>query len=114
MCWHCKGTGHDPDGSGLCKACHGRATRHDDVHHLVDNPHAQAMISACWTLGAHPELEQLRLRPWAHMLGFRGHYSTRSRRYSTTLTALRQARRDWRDQRLLGAFGYPAEANVGP
>ena len=63
VCWRCKGTGHDPDGSGLCKACHGRATRHDDVHHLVDNPHAQAMISACWTLGARPELEQLRLRP---------------------------------------------------
>ena len=70
VCWQCKGTGYDPEGSGLCKGCHGRATRHDDVHHLVDNPHAQAMISACWNLGAHPELEELRLRPWAHMLGF--------------------------------------------
>ena len=30
------------------------------------------------------------------MLGFGGHFSTRSRRYSTTLGALRQARRDWR------------------
>ena len=29
------------------------------------------------------------------MLGFGGHFSTRSRRYSTTLTALREARRDW-------------------
>ena len=37
-----------------------------------------------------------RLRRWAHMLGFGGHFSTRSRRYSTTLGALRQARRDWR------------------
>ena len=37
------------------------------------------MISACWTLRARPELEHLSLRPWAHMLGFRGHYSTRSR-----------------------------------
>jgi hypothetical protein len=112
VCWRCKGTGHDADGSTLCKACHGRATRHDDVHHLVDNLHAQAMISACWTLGAHAELERLRLRPWAHMLGFRGHYSTRSRCYSTTLTALRQARRDWRDQRLLAALGRPGESKV--
>ena len=48
----------------------------------------------------------------AHMLGFRGHYSTRSRCYSTTLTALRQARRDWRDQRLLGALGRPVEGKV--
>jgi hypothetical protein len=30
------------------------------------------------------------------MLGFRGHFSTKSRRYSTTLGALRTARADWR------------------
>jgi hypothetical protein len=112
VCWRCKGTGQDPDDNGLCKACHGRATRHDDVHQLVDNPHAQAMISACWILGVQPELDKLRLRPWAHMLGFRGHYSTRSRCYSTTLSALRQARRDWRDRRLLAAFGHSDEGQV--
>ncbi|CAM5710212.1 replication initiator [Streptomyces aurantiogriseus] len=42
------------------------------------------------------KLEHLRLRAWAHMLGFRGHFSTKSRRYSTTLGALRTARADWR------------------
>ena len=36
-----------------------------------------------------------RLRRWAHMLGFGGHFSTKSRRYSTTLGALRAARRAW-------------------
>ena len=30
------------------------------------------------------------------MLGFRGHFSTKSRRYSTTLRALRTARHAWR------------------
>jgi hypothetical protein len=30
------------------------------------------------------------------MLGFRGHFSTKSRRYSTTLGALRTARAEWR------------------
>ncbi|MDQ0385324.1 hypothetical protein J2S54_002144 [Streptomyces sp. DSM 42143] len=30
------------------------------------------------------------------MLGFRGHFSTKSRRYSTTLGALRDARAAWR------------------
>ena len=30
------------------------------------------------------------------MLGFRGHFSSKSRRYSTTLGALRQARADYR------------------
>jgi hypothetical protein len=38
------------------------------------------------------ELAELRLAEWAHMLGFRGHFSTKSRRYSTTLGALRTAR----------------------
>jgi hypothetical protein len=30
------------------------------------------------------------------MLGFRGHFSTKTRRYSTTLGALRTARAEWR------------------
>ena len=58
--------------------------------------HARRMVSAAWALGARPELAELRLRAWAHMLGFRGHFSTKSRRYSTTLGALRTARADWR------------------
>jgi hypothetical protein len=33
------------------------------------------------------------------MLGFGGHFSTKSRRYSTTLGALRRARTNWRDAR---------------
>jgi hypothetical protein len=41
---------------------------------------------------AAPELDGLRLRAWAHMLGFGGHWSTKSRRYSTTFTVLRRAR----------------------
>ncbi|MGW3951025.1 replication initiator [Streptomyces sp. NPDC004752] len=58
--------------------------------------HAQRMIRTAWTLGARRELADLRLRAWAHMLGFRGHFSTKSRRYSTTLGALRDARAEWR------------------
>ncbi len=33
------------------------------------------------------------LGKWVHMLGFRGHFASKSRRYSITLTALRRARR---------------------
>lgn len=33
------------------------------------------------------------LGKWGHMLGFRGHFASKSRRYSTTLTRLRMARR---------------------
>lgn len=58
--------------------------------------HARRLIRAAWTLGARKDLEHLRLRASAHMLGFRGHFSTKSRRYSTTLGALRDARAEWR------------------
>ncbi|HEX2319300.1 MAG TPA: replication initiator, partial [Streptosporangiaceae bacterium] len=33
-----------------------------------------------------------RLNRWTHMLGYRGHFLTKSRRYSVTFTQLRQAR----------------------
>lgn len=45
-------------------------------------------------LGTLDELADLRLTQWAHMLGFRGHFSTRSRRYSTTLGEIRAERQD--------------------
>jgi hypothetical protein len=54
--------------------------------------HVAELVHAAWELGARPGLARLRLRAWAHMLGFRGHWSTKSRRYSTTMTALRRAR----------------------
>ena len=53
--------------------------------------------------------------PWAHMLGFGGHWSTKSRRYSTTLTALRRARvafakrRRAKDGVPLDAWGRPED-----
>jgi hypothetical protein len=54
--------------------------------------HVAELVRACWELGARPSLRSLRLRKWAHMLGFGGHFSSKSRRYSTTLGALRRAR----------------------
>jgi hypothetical protein len=54
--------------------------------------HVAELVRACWELGGRPSLAKLRLRKWAHMLGFGGHFSTKSRRYSTTLGALRRAR----------------------
>jgi hypothetical protein len=65
----------------------------DDLEQLDQLPaHVAELVRAAWTLGGRAELEPLRLRAWAHMLGFRGHWSTKSRRYSTTFTVLRRAR----------------------
>ncbi|HEY9371721.1 replication initiator protein RepSA [Streptomyces sp.] len=56
--------------------------------------HTRRLIAACWDLdAAYPDRMLAR---WSHMLGFRGHFSTKSRRYSTTLGALRQTRADYR------------------
>jgi len=60
--------------------------------------HAHRLVLTCLLLHRDPELAELGLRRWAHMLGFGGHFSSRSRRYSVTLGALRAARQAWREQ----------------
>lgn len=80
-----------------------------------DGGHIARLVAACWRLGrpvrtptqcqpgldtkptVDPETHTYqRLRRWAHMLGFGGHFLTKTRRYSTTFTALRAARVDYR------------------
>ncbi|MCP2340398.1 hypothetical protein FHU30_005773 [Actinomadura rupiterrae] len=77
-----------------------RVHENEDLAALPITPHARRLIAECLRLGDLEEFADLRLVQWAHMLGFRGHFSTKSRRYSTTLGALRQARIDFvRQQR---------------
>ncbi|MFV2195705.1 replication initiator [Nocardiopsis sp. LOL_012] len=64
--------------------------------HLGLTDHQRRLIHACWRLSEVPGLEERKLDRWAHTLGFRGHFSTKSRRYSTTLGELRRVRRDFR------------------
>jgi hypothetical protein len=77
--------------------------------------HVVELVRACLELAARPGLAGLRLGKWAHMLGFGGHFSTKSRRYSTTLGALRQARvayairRRHGDSLPLDAWGRPED-----
>ena len=92
-CGRCGGTGLKP---GL----------HLDA--LPVTEHARRMIRTCWELGARREFQALRLRSWAHMLGFRGHFSTKSRRYSVTLGDLRQARAEHRAAEARERHGLPA------
>jgi hypothetical protein len=69
--------------------------------------HPRRLIEACFDLdAAYPDR---RLTAWAHMLGFRGHFSSKSRRYSTTLGVLRQIRADYRaaqEREALGLGGH--------
>jgi hypothetical protein len=69
-----------------------RITPGDRLTDLPIREHARRHIAECLRLGAIPDFAALRLTAWAHMLGFSGHFSTKSRTYSTTLSALRADR----------------------
>jgi len=74
----------------------GRITAENAAIYADPRTHQGRLIAACLGLGNHPHEDFRSLRRWAHMLGYRGHFATKSRHYSTTMRALRAARRDWR------------------
>jgi hypothetical protein len=71
-----------------------RSTEH--IEQLDVTEHHKQLMRTAWRLGGLPEFEELNLRKWAHMLGFRGHFLTKSRRYSTTFGAIRRTRAEYR------------------
>ena len=73
-----------------------RITADNITHYAAAPTHQGRLIRACWKLGAHTHPDFRALRRWAHMLGYRGHFLTKSRRYSVTFKALRAARATWR------------------
>ncbi|MEJ8649454.1 replication initiator [Streptomyces sp. MS1.AVA.3] len=98
ICRPCDGRGYlrGPDGfRDLCADCDGTGQA-EPLTDLRVQRHVRQMIRTAWALGHLPEFAELKLWKWAHMLGFRGHFSTKSRAYSTTLSALRDVRRAWR------------------
>jgi hypothetical protein len=80
------------------------------THDITD--HARRMIHTAWHLATKRRHAHLRLRQWAHMLGFRGHFSTRTRHYSTTLAHLRAERAAWRTGRPDTQTPVPASAET--
>lgn len=64
----------------------------------VDNPHLMRMALEAWDLAASPSCSHLNPKAHAHTLGYTGHLMTKSRKYSTTLTALRKARAEFRNR----------------
>lgn len=78
-----------------------------------ETTHPGRLIAAAWRLGrlsalAPPNEDGRapydRLRKWAHMLGFGGHFLTKSRAYSTTFAERRGKRARWRRRRHLEAL----------
>jgi len=84
-----------------------RITPADRLADLPISDHARRHIAECLRLGKLPQLSQLRLAAWAHMLGFRGHFSTKSRAYSTTMGALRADRAAYQREYAIAAGLLP-------
>ncbi|MGC5026490.1 replication initiator [Tsukamurella sp. DT100] len=77
------------------------------------SPHARAIITTLTALAdAAPEHYSAMVR-WLHTLGYRGHVTTKSRRYSLTMGALRAARALWRQQHPTGSEEPSAPAMSG-
>jgi len=69
--------------------------------------HVVRMIETADQLAAVEGFE--RMARWTHMLGFRGHFATKSRRFSVTLGSLRRARADYRRRQDLERRGIVRE-----
>jgi hypothetical protein len=67
-----------------------------DIEHLRCPAHYRRMITTAWQLGHRHGPGGSRFRAWAHMLGYGGHFLTKSRRYSVTFGQLRTARAEHR------------------
>jgi hypothetical protein len=81
-----------------------------NLHKLALSDHERRLVETAWRLGGRSELSTLKLRTWAHQLGYRGHVLTKSRRYSTTFKALGAVRVAWRvarARRLSDPWGRP-------
>jgi hypothetical protein len=91
-----------------------------DLYANPDGTHPERLIHAAWKLGsAHGQMygtahQWNSLRRWAHMLGFGGHFLTKARRYSVTLTALRQARITYRRGQDTGPDHQPLHSQDNP
>jgi replication initiator protein RepSA len=67
-----------------------------EITGLRCSAHYRAMITTAWQLGSRRATGQPRFRQWAHMLGYGGHFLTKSRRYSVTFGHLRGERVQYR------------------
>jgi hypothetical protein len=68
---------------------------HEGVIHALDVPdHVRRLLYTVADLAQEPEHREL--GAWLHTLGYRGHVTTKTRRYSTTMGELRARRDAWR------------------
>lgn len=97
-----------PTGPHVAKDC-GCETGHPctpDGQHCTPECESGHYCHTCHASGWVPgELASLKLRRWTHMLGFRGHFLSKSKHYSTTFKRIRGDRRQYRHEAVLDDLG---------
>ena len=64
------------------------------IARLDVSDHIRAILTTIMDFAAHPDYADM--QRWLHTLGYRGHITTKSRRFSTTMGNLRARRAAWR------------------
>jgi hypothetical protein len=95
------------DSIALARRLHAR----EEIESLRIHEHEKTLVLTAWDLSQIPALESLNLAAHAHTFGFTGQLITKSRGFSTTFKALRQARADYTasgnsHETLEGTFSY--------
>lgn len=99
-------TAWDLGAPATCPDCHPHGPHQPDGCPCSEIDHC----ATCGNSGQIPgPLAELNLRRWAHMLGFRGHFLSKSRAYSTTFKQLREDRQTWRFEQNLTELGVTAD-----
>ena len=89
------------------------------IENLARDAHVRRMALTAWDLSSRVDLAALNLRDHAHAFGYTGQLITKSRRYSTTFTAMRTARAEYMKQRntgepVAGTFYYDGRGYDDP
>ena len=85
-----------------------RVTEHE-VERLPVRDHVRAYMREAFVLAEDAALADRRFASTAHAFGYRGHCLTKSRRYSTTFKALRQAREEFVHEQLCKRSSDPSQ-----
>ena len=89
-----------------------RIKSREHIDMLSISEHYRRMMLTAWDLGEREQYAHLNLHRWVHMLGFRGHFLTKSQKYSTTFKALRSARARYRFIELLDSLNVSEEETI--
>jgi len=85
----------------------------ESIGELAVSEHVRAILTAIAELAEHGSGALAGIGRWLHTLGYRGHITTKSRHYSTTMGALRTARATWTRHQAIKAATQRNETSPG-